>query len=238
MNPEKESMKLRTLIAAVANLLLCLPVISVHSAAVAQELSVDRGEHDFGNVYRGHEARHNFRLTNTGDDTLKITNVRSSCGCTVPAVAKRNLAPGESTDLTAMFVSGRKGPVTKNIYVYSNDETDPVTKLTIHANVQQDIQVSPNTIYFAGLKSGESVQREIEIRNVSEQKVKISEIASTVSALEIQLDKMVLEPQEAAKLSLRIPEVEKGMKLTGELTIFNTSREDELKVRLYGGVIK
>jgi Protein of unknown function (DUF1573) len=220
-------------------LLFFVALATAGPAKAAARLEVDQLDFDFQSIYRGDEARHDFELTNNGDTGLQITNVRSSCGCTVPSIEKRNLAPGEKTTLTAVFNSGRfRGSVTKHIYLYSNDEKNPITKLSIHADIKQDLQVSPTSIYFAGLKSGESIQREIEIRNLSGKPVRIREIASTVSAVEVQLDKPLLEPDESALLKLSIPRVEKGMKLTGELTIFNDSHEEELKVRFYGGLIQ
>lgn len=220
-------------------LLFLVSFMQVDLAGAAARLQVDQLDFDFQSIYRGSEARHTFEISNSGDMELQITNVRSSCGCTVPSIEKRKLAPGEKTKLTAVFDSGRfRGSVTKNIYVYSNDEENPITKLSIHADIIQDLQVTPASIYFAGLKSGESVQREIEIKNLSSEPVRIREIASTVSAVEVQLDKPLLEPGEVTVLRLRIPKVEKGMKLTGELTIFNSSHEKEFKVRFYGGLIK
>jgi hypothetical protein len=219
--------------------LIFLVLATAGSVRATARLEVDQVDFDFQSIYRGDEARHTFEITNSGDIKLQITNIRSSCGCTVPSIEKRNLAPGETTALTAIFNSDRfRGSVTKHIYVYSNDEENPITKLSIHADIKQDLQVTPTSIYFAGLKSGESVQRKIEIRNLSGKPVRISEIASTVSAVEVQLDKPLLEPDEAALLKLNIPRVEKGMKLTGELTIFNDSHEEELKVRFYGGLIQ
>ncbi len=220
-------------------LLFGIALTNAEPSHAAARLEVDQQDFDFQSIYRGDEARHQFELTNGGDVELQITNIRSSCGCTVPSVEKRKLAPGEKTSLTAVFNSDRfRGSVTKHIYVYSNDDKNPITKLSIHADVKQDLQVNPSSIYFAGLKSGESVQRKIEIKNLSGQKVRIREIASTVSAVEVQLDKPLLEPDEVALLRLSIPKVEKGMKLTGELTIFNDSHEEELKIRFYGGLIQ
>lgn len=214
-------------------------LLAAPPARSAARLEVDQVDFDFKSIYRGSEAKHEFVITNSGDSPLQITNVRSSCGCTVPSIEKRKLGPGEKTTLTAIFDSRRfHGSVTKNIYVYSNDQQNPITKLSIHADVKQDLQVSPASIYFAGLKAGESVQREIEIRNLSGRQVRISEIASTVSAVKVQLDKPLLEPNEVTLLRLKISKVEKGMKLTGELTIFNDSHENELKIRFYGGLIK
>jgi len=48
----------------------------------------------------------------------------------------------------------------------------------------------------------------------------------------------VLEAGEVTLLHLRIPKVGKGMKLSGNLTIFNKSHEDQLKICLYGGLIQ
>ena len=213
-----------------------------HSQILAKSgpsLQIDEPDFDFGTMYRGKRVSHRFVIRNSGDEMLKINNVRSSCGCTVPTLDKRELKPGESTELVAVFDSGRfRGQVTKNIYLYSNDPTEAIKKLSIHSFIKQDLMVEPSTIYFADLKEGESVQREIEIRNLSEEPVNIKEIASTVSEVEIQLEKTSLEPDESTVLHLRIPKVDKGIKLTGELTIFNTSHEEALVVRLYGGLVQ
>ena len=220
----------------------CAGLFLVFSAALLFAgrplIKIEEPDFDFGSIYRGEKAEHTFIVRNDGTDTLRIQNVRSSCGCTVPTLAKRNLAPGESTQLTAIFDSGRFiGSVTKQIYVYSNDMETPIINLSIHTDVKVDLEVRPGTIYFAGLHEGEKVERSILIKNTSDKPVDIKEISSTVSAVRLELPKIKLQPGETGELKLVIDAVKKDMKLTGELTIFNTSQQPEVKVNLYGGMI-
>jgi len=202
-------------------------------------IKVQEPDYDFGTIFRGDKAEHTFIVRNAGTDSLRIQNVRSSCGCTVPSIEKRVLGPGETTQLTAIFNSGGySGSVTKQIYVYSNDMESPVFNLSIHVDVRMDIEVRPPQLYFAGLNEGERVERSILIRNTSDKPIDIKEIASTVSAVKLELAKTRLKPGETVELKLVIEAVKKDMKLTGELTIFNTSQQPQVKVGLYGGMIK
>ena len=86
-------------------------------------LEFDRSEHDFGEM----EARTNvetvFKYTNTGEAPLVITNISSSCGCTIPKDWSREpLAPGESGKFTVKFNGTGNGNVTKTVTVTANTE--------------------------------------------------------------------------------------------------------------------
>ncbi|GAF78989.1 unnamed protein product [marine sediment metagenome] len=141
--------------------------------------------------------------------------------------------------MKAVFDSRQfRGQVIKNIYVYSNDLENPIKKLSIQAEIREDLKIRPSTVYFAGLKAGEKVERNLLIKNLSPDTIRIKEIASTISSINLELSKMTIEPGDSANLKLVINEVKKKMKLMGELTIFNTSHQPELKVRVYGGAIK
>lgn len=49
---------------------------------VGPRLQVPNPVHDFGTVKQGEVVRHDFKLVNTGDRALEITEVKRSCGCT------------------------------------------------------------------------------------------------------------------------------------------------------------
>ena len=86
-------------------------------------MEFDRSEHDFGEM----EARTNvetvFKYTNTGEAPLVITNISSSCGCTIPKDWSREpLAPGGSGEFTVKFNGTGNGNVTKTVTVTANTE--------------------------------------------------------------------------------------------------------------------
>src|SRR3978361_439554 len=60
----------------------------------------------------------NFKYENKGKTPIKITSVKSSCGCTVASLKKDVVAPGEKGEVTATFnIGGRIGVQQKPITV-------------------------------------------------------------------------------------------------------------------------
>lgn len=77
--------------------------------------------HDFGRVIQGEKVSFGFRFTNTGKSDLIISNVSTSCGCTVPDFPKTSVKPGESQKIDVRFDSeGRRGFQNKTITISSN----------------------------------------------------------------------------------------------------------------------
>ena len=60
-----------------------------------------------------------FEFKNTGDAPLIITNVQSTCGCTVPSKPKEPIMPGKSDRIEVKY-NMNPGPIRKTITVESN----------------------------------------------------------------------------------------------------------------------
>jgi len=92
-------------------------------------------EFNFGTVIQGEKVIHNFAFENTGDGNLIISNVKASCGCTVPKWTKEPIKPGEKGNIEIKFdSSNRDGKQTKTAKVYSNTSPN-VTELVIRCEV-------------------------------------------------------------------------------------------------------
>lgn len=61
----------------------------------------------------------------------------------------------------------------KTIRVESNDPNNPVIKLTLIANVKEELSVEPMTIYFRDMKPGERRSEKVQLKNVSKKKLEI-----------------------------------------------------------------
>ncbi|MCG6186066.1 DUF1573 domain-containing protein [Maribellus maritimus] len=91
---------------------------------------------DFGEMTQGEKKEHTFTLKNEGKSDLIIRNVRSSCGCTAVAPAKKVIAAGETAPIKVTFDSrGKRGRQSKSITVITNDPKNPTTTLRISSNV-------------------------------------------------------------------------------------------------------
>lgn len=77
---------------------------------------------DYGTITQNSDGTRLFSFTNTGDAPLLITNVKTSCGCTVPSYSKTAILPGESGELNIKYDTKRLGAFTKTVTVTSNSE--------------------------------------------------------------------------------------------------------------------
>ena len=67
------------------------------------QLSFDQQIIDFGSVKKGEVLKHDFKFTNTGEETLEIKEIERSCSCVSLELAKEKFAPGEKGVLTLIF---------------------------------------------------------------------------------------------------------------------------------------
>lgn len=92
---------------------------------------------DYGEIKKGSDGVRVFEFTNTGDIDLVITNVTSSCGCTIPKKPDGPVKPGESGKIEVKYDTRRVGPIRKTVTVYSNAE-EPTKALKIKGRVLDD----------------------------------------------------------------------------------------------------
>ena len=99
-------------------------------------ITFEKTEHEFGTVLQGERVTCTFHFTNTGNMPLIISNVNSSCGCTVGDFSRNPVEPGESGSIKATYDSkGHHGFQTRTLTVISN--TNPSkTVLRLKANVK------------------------------------------------------------------------------------------------------
>lgn len=75
---------------------------------------------DYGTVIKGQDdGVRKFVFTNTGDAPLIISNVQSTCGCTVPTKPDAPIMPGKTGEITVKY-NMNPGPIRKTITVESN----------------------------------------------------------------------------------------------------------------------
>lgn len=87
------------------------------------EISFEEQEHDFGTIINGTPVETVFKYTNTGKAPLVVSNIKSTCGCTVPQDWNKDpLAPGDSAQFTVKFNGRGSNQVSKTIILTTNTE--------------------------------------------------------------------------------------------------------------------
>jgi len=91
-------------------------------------------EHDYGTVEQGSDGSCSFVFTNNGKTPLVLSNVRASCGCTVPTWPREPILPGKQETIKVVYNTNNIGSFQKSITVNSNAKNSEVL-LTIKGNV-------------------------------------------------------------------------------------------------------
>lgn len=111
--------------------------ISIFQDTQGAKMKFSAEEFDFGKIKEGDIVEHVFMFTNIGNDTLKIAQVRASCGCTAVLLSASHVPPQGSGEIKTTFKSkGRAGKQKKTLTVFSNDSESPAKKLTFRAEIE------------------------------------------------------------------------------------------------------
>lgn len=91
---------------------------------------------DGGKVARGEMISAKFKVENTGENPLILSDVKGSCSCTVAEFSEDPIAPGETGYIKAEVdtESFSVGPATRSITVLSNT-TPAQTTIAVKAQI-------------------------------------------------------------------------------------------------------
>jgi len=124
---------------------------------------------DFGQVWYGAEMKHKATLTNVSGAELPIAEIKTSCGCTVAKVHKKDgsevavkahapgapptepfvtLAPGESLDVDVELQppASMKARIEKYVQVVFMDKAHPMEQLPVRAQIGLAYIVEPDFV--------------------------------------------------------------------------------------------
>ena len=112
----------------------------VHSQEMKPEISFEKTVIDYGTVNKGDNGIREFVFRNSGNAPLIISNVKSTCGCTIPKKPEKPILPGESEKIQVKYDTKRVGFIRKSITVTSNAASSPTTILKIKGQVVENNQ--------------------------------------------------------------------------------------------------
>ena len=99
----------------------CSPVAIRNDASI----SFAEEQHDFGTIPYKKEATHLFEFTNPGKTPLIISDVKTSCGCTVPEWTKKPVKPGAGGEIKIKYDAAFPGVFHKTVEVFYNGPASP-----------------------------------------------------------------------------------------------------------------
>jgi hypothetical protein len=143
-------------------ILLCCVVSASQVLAGSPKIEFDKLSVDFGTIVDGSKDKlyASFKVKNTGDALLTITNVRPSCGCTVVKFDSL-VQPGKSSTIeaTVNITNYHSGSISKPVTVTSNAVNTPVQQLVVNATILPILDASEQfvTLDASAQKTGHVV---------------------------------------------------------------------------------
>lgn len=196
-------------------IMILVPLLAVTLAAKAK-ITFEKTELDFGEVESGKVVDLMFKFKNTGDETLTIKNISSSCGCTVTKVEKKEYKPGEDGTIPVKFFSqGYNGQVTKTITVSSNDAENVYTRLKIGGTVvlkdfaAWEIVGGTDRLDFKEVTLGQKYTEKIKLKNTGTIDLRIIEVTHAPE-ISPEFTKKVLAPDEEGEINIVFKPMEVG----------------------------
>jgi hypothetical protein len=105
----------------------------------APRVAIPASFHDFGRILERWDVTHIFTIQNVGDADLVISNLVTSCGCTVAELSSSVIPPGQRADLEVTFDADfheTNGAVTRLVWFATNDPTQPWVEVRVTADVR------------------------------------------------------------------------------------------------------
>ncbi len=231
-------------------LLLIISSISVLPQMIGPKVAVQQLDHDFGNINEGDVVKHIYVVSNNGGDVLKILDVRASCGCTAANPDKKELKPGESTDILVSFNSkGRKGPQNKTVTVTTNDPEKPSISLTFKCNVIVNdttknkvgaVIFLPETQHdFGKVAQGKKVEYTFKFENKGTESLVIKDVKTSCGCTAAVVSDNSIKPGQVGSIKVEFDTKNREGRNSKSVTIVsNDTSEPNKVITIYADVQK
>ena len=177
-----------------------------------------------------------IKIKNSGNQTLKVSDVKVGCGCTGTILDNKVIEPGKvSTMEVSLNIQGINGETTKTITISSNDEKTPSKVLKLHANVLDPFKLSQSYILLSDLKVGKESSGEIVMENNSGKDIKITDVSITNNSIVTNVTKKtVIKNGQKFKLQAKATP-SKGGYFTSTISMTTTYPDKKkIDVMVYG----
>jgi hypothetical protein len=173
--------------------LFCLMLWRVAAIAQPQIQINGNAKYDFGTLFQGEKAEVTFEVKNVGTDTLLITSVETSCGCTAALASADKILPNGTAKISATFNSTAfYGPISKHVYVRSNDVKNPQVEFEITGTVAVEIELLQAYFIFEDAMVGKTTKASVTLKNVSSKPITLVGVENTYETVKIDFKKTTI----------------------------------------------
>lgn len=167
--------------------LLTIVILAVGARASTStgglELSADRW--DIGKTNATQTITKQFVLRNSSNDTIRVTDIRPTCGCVDAALERTTLRPNDEVTVTVtMDPSSRRGAGQTNVRI-STDDNRPPKMIRITYDVQRPegprLALEPMSQHLGLMLPGQSLATTVHLSNTGTEILTIETLAALPS---------------------------------------------------------
>jgi len=217
--------------------------IIVNPASKARILFLE-DYYDFGSIPLNAVVVHDFPIKNIGTDTLVITAVKPTCGCTTAPLGTDKIAPGEVTELHVQLNTKKlNGLVRKFINIECSDPINPYMRITFKAIINDPNQVIipiPNTADFGNVLKGDTKAIALELKNAAASDLNLKLVAlPDEDLITSKTEKMALKANEITELQFALSDRFKAGPIVSSITIEAEGKpETRITIPITGTVVE
>jgi hypothetical protein len=207
----------------------------------AEQMFSERS-HDFGSVARGADVRHKIQVKNLYEETIRISNVGTTCGCTAAKPDREELKTGEVANIevvmnTVKFLRDKNSNV--DVTLTFDGRTFKTVRIPIHAYIRPDVVLEPGRADFGSIEVGQGGEKRIQIAYAGREDWAITEVKSANPLITTEL---VPTGRENGRVSYELvvklaPNAPTGDIRDHLVLMTNDERSPEVDVAVEGAVV-
>lgn len=192
-------------------------IILAHFSSSQGSLKFENETHDFGQIEEeGGFAETTFSFINDGDQSITITGVRASCGCTTPGWSKEEVQPGESGFIKARY-NPRNRPgnfrkslkvsstgVQKTLYITGFVKPKPRNLLEEFTISSGDLRLKHRSLNFGKITTEKVVEKNFDVYNAGSDSIQLyADLMEVPDHINVSLEPEYLSPGKKGILRIQ-----------------------------------
>ena len=196
--------------------------------------------HNFGTVAKGSKTEFRFIYRNLYEEDVHVSSVRTSCGCTQPAITKKLIKTHETGEIVAAFNTrtflGQHGAT---LTVTFDQPFYAEVQLRVAGNIRGDVTFEPASVNLGNVDLGRGAEQVVRVTHMGATPWEITDVRSANVNFEVLLSQpQHTGSQSAYDLTLRLkPDAPAGYINDQLILVTNDPRASQIPMDVEGRVV-
>ncbi len=196
--------------------------------------------HNFGTVAKGSKTEFRFIYRNLYEEDVHVSSVRTSCGCTQPAITKKLIETHETGEIVASFNTrtflGQHGAT---LTVTFDQPFYAEVQLRVAGNIRGDVTFEPASVNLGNVDLGRGAEQVVRVTHMGSTPWEITDVRSANVNFEVLLSQpQHTGSQSAYDLTLRLkPDAPAGYINDQLILVTDDPRASQIPMDVEGRVV-